>query len=187
MVDRIHSEIGFKVKHLMIASVKGSFQQFDVTILTCGTDFSNVNIEIIIQSDSIMTGDRERDEHLMSADFLDVSNHSKIRFKSTKTTRLKTKDEMVVSGDLTMLGITRPVDMKVQLGGILLDPWGNEKAGFQVTGIINRYDWGLTWNKVLKSGGFLIGKSIIITCDFELINATRRARVREEEYLMWPN
>lgn len=187
IVDRIHSEIGFKVKHLMIASVKGSFRHFDAQVCTRGTDFTQVDVDLTIQSDSIDTGDRERDEHLMSPDFLDVSNFDQIRFKSSKSTRLRTKDERVLHGDLTILGITRPVQMKVRFGGILQDPWGNEKAGFQVVGLINRQDWGLTWNKALESGGFLIGESVMINCEFELINATRRALVREEEFLLWPN
>lgn len=184
MVDKVHSEIGFKVKHLMIASVKGSFQRFDAVITTPGKDFSRAEIQVAIESDSVHTGDRERDEHLTSSDFLDVLNHEHILFKSNQIIKSRQKGEFLVSGLLTILGESRPIELNVQFGGILLDPWGNEKAGFHVTGKINRQDWGLTWNTLLQAGGFLIGDMVTILCDFELINATVRARVRGEEYVM---
>jgi polyisoprenoid-binding protein YceI len=184
MVDKIHSEIGFKVKHLMIASVKGSFQSFDAVIITPGKDFSRAEIQVAIEADSVHTGDRERDEHLTSADFLDVINHRYILFTSDKIVRCRQKGEYLLLGTLTILGESRSIELKIKFGGILQDPWGNEKAGFQVTGKINRQDWGLTWNTLLQTGGFLIGDTVTILCEFELINATARARVRGEEYMM---
>jgi len=184
IVDKIHSEIGFKVKHLMIASLKGSFRQFDAVITTVGKDFTRAQIQVTIEADSIHTGDRERDEHLTSLDFLDVQNYRHILFKSKKIIKTQQKDQFLVFGDLTMLGVNRPIELAVQFGGILLDPWGNEKAGFQVCGKINRLDWGLTWNTILKTGGLLIGESVTILGEFELINATQRAKVRGQEYML---
>jgi len=184
VVDKIHSEIGFKVRHLMIAFVKGTFQTFNSIITTRGTDFTTAQIQLSIDSDSITTGDRERDEHLTGPDFLDVTNHSQINFISTKAGRSRVNGNHIVQGELSILGKTKPISLTVHFGGILLDPWGNEKAGFHVNGIINRNDWGLKWNTPLKTGGFLIGETVAISCEFELINATKRARAREKEYLV---
>lgn len=184
IIDKIHSEIGFKVKHLMIASVKGNFRQFDAQITTWKKDFTRANIFMTIESDSIQTGDRERDEHLISPDFLDALNFAQIFFKSSGVTPSGLKGAHIVQGGLTILGITKPVELNAQFGGIMLDPWGNEKAGFQVTGEIDRRDWGLQWNTRLKTGGFLIGDMVTIQCDLELINATQRAMVRNQEYVL---
>lgn len=168
----------------MIASLKGSFRKFEAVITTIGKDFTRVQIQVTIEADSIYTGDRERDEHLTSPDFLDAQNYRQILFKSEKILKTQQKDQFLILGDLTMMGVCRPIELAVQFGGIQHDPWGNEKAGFQVSGKINRQDWGLTWNTVLKAGGFLIGESVTILGEFELINATNRARVRGEEFML---
>lgn len=183
-IDKAHSEIGFRVKHLMIAYVKGNFRHFNAEITTRGTDFTWAKINLEIQADSITTGDQERDEHLMGADFLDVLNHEQIVFSSHMIGKSMPDRMHKVYGDLTIAGKTKPIHLLVKFGGILVDPWGNEKAGFQVSGKINRHDWGLNWNTPLKAGGFLIGDMINIASDIELINATQRARVRDAEYLV---
>src|ERR1035437_6530636 len=153
-IDQVHSEIDFKVRHLMISNVKGSFKTFGASIYTTAKDFTTAEIDLSIDVSSLSTGDAKRDEHLQSADFFDVKNHKQITFTSNTIGR-GTDGNHELWGELTMKGITKNVKLKVQFGGILNDPWGNEKAGFTVNGKINRSDWGLNWNTALDTGGFM--------------------------------
>jgi polyisoprenoid-binding protein YceI len=123
-----------------------------------------------IDASSIDTGDAKRDEHLKSEDFFDVLNHKQITFISSSIENPDSEGNHVMWGELTMKGVTRNVKLNLQLGGITNDPMGNEKAGFTVTGNLNRIDWGLTWNTPLESGGFMVSEEVIITCDVELTN-----------------
>jgi len=168
-IDPAHTEISFKVKHLMISNVKGVFREFDADIFTEGNDFTTSEINFRMNPASIDTGTPDRDGHLKSADFFDVENHKEIQFKSTSLE--KTGDENIFSlnGNLTIKGITKPVKLEVEFGGLMKDPWGNEKAGLTLTGKINRKDWGLTWNAALEAGGMLVGEEIKINCEIELL------------------
>ncbi len=169
-IDPAHSEIAFKVKHLMIAHVKGVFSAFDASIYTNHKDFTTVEVDLWIDAGSINTGDTKRDEHLKGADFFDVENYKMISFTSTTIEKPDEKNNRELWGELTMKGIIKKVKLNVIFGGIRIDPYGNEKAGFEVTGIINRNDWGLTWNTPLESGGVLVGEAVTISCELELIN-----------------
>lgn len=167
-IDPVHSEIAFKVKHLMISNVKGLFKEFDATVTTNGDDFSTATIAFSMNPASIQTGNPDRDGHLQSADFFDVANFSQITFQSDS---VKSVDEenYVVTGGLTIKGITKPVKLNVEFGGVVKDPWGNSKAGFTLNGTISRKEWGLTWNAALEAGGVMVGDEVKINCEVELV------------------
>lgn len=173
-VDQAHSEITFKVKHLMISHVKGIFKVFDANIYTHGKDFTTAEIDLWIEVDSIDTRDSKRDEHLKSVDFLDVKNHKQITFTSSTMRKPDAKGTLELWGELTIVGITRNVKLDIQFGGIVKDPWGNEKAGFTLSGKINRSEWELQWNTVMEAGGMLVGDEILISCEMELTNSGQR-------------
>jgi polyisoprenoid-binding protein YceI len=167
-IDQSHSEITFKVKHLMIAHVKGTFKTFDASIYTTANDFTTAVIDFWIDASSISTGDEKRDEHLKGADFFDVQNHKQITFMSSTMDKPDSEGEQELWGDLTMKGITKRVKIDVQFGGVVNDPWGNERAGFSLTAKINRSDWGLRWNAMIETGGIMVSEEVTISCDFEL-------------------
>lgn len=174
VVDATHSEIGFKVRHLMIAHTKGFFKTFDANIYTTEKDFTTAEIDLWIDAASIYTGDEKRDEHLKSEDFFDVQHHKQITFTCTsieKASEGKTHD---MWGELTMKGIMKVIKLNVEFGGIVKDHNGNEKAGFTVKGKINRKDWGLEWNKTIEIGGIMVGEDISIMCELELDVATEK-------------
>lgn len=173
-IDQAHSEIAFKVRHLMIAHVRGTFKTFDASIHTNVRDFTTAEIDLWIDASSISTGDAKRDEHLKGPDFFDVQNHKQITFTSSTIEKSGIDNSHELWGELTMKGITKNVKLNVELGGILIDPWGNEKAGFTVTGRINRSDWGLTWNTAMETGGLMVSDEITIACEIELTNVGQK-------------
>jgi polyisoprenoid-binding protein YceI len=167
-IDPSHSKIGFKVKHLMISNVLGNFREFAGQITTAGNDFSSAVISVSLNSASVDTEIADRDTHLKSADFFDVANFPKITFEGKGLKDLG--DEMYeLAGDLIIKGISKQVLLSVEFGGLMTDPWGNVKAGFSITGKINRKEWGLNWNAALEAGGLLVGDEVKINCDVELI------------------
>ena len=168
-LDVVHSEIAFKVKHLMITNVKGTFKEFDASIYTTGEDFMTSEIDFWLNPASIDTGAADRDAHLRSADFFDVENHKQITFIGNTYEKVDNDGSYTLYGDLTIKGITKQIKLDVEFGGVMKDPWGNEKAGFTINGKINRKDWGLNWNAALEAGGVLVGDEIKISCDVELI------------------
>lgn len=180
-IDQSHSEITFKVRHLMIAHVKGAFKIFDASIYTTGKDFTTAQIDLWIDAASINTGDEKRDEHLKAADFFDIQKHKEITFTSSTIQKADASGNHELWGELTMVGITKNVKLNVEFGGIVTDPWGNEKAGFTVTGKIKRSDWELTWNTAIETGGLMVGDEITISCEVELINAGQKDAVMELE------
>ncbi|MFT3738388.1 MAG: YceI family protein [Breznakibacter sp.] len=167
-IDPTHSEIAFKVKHLMITNVKGVFKEFGATVLTRGNDFSTAEIDVTLNAVSVDTGVADRDAHLKSADFFDVENHKEIRFVATKFEKVDDEDYKL-HGNLTIKGITKPVKLDVEYAGTMKDPWGNEKAGFVVNGKINRKDWGLNWNAALETGGVLVSDEVKISSEIQLV------------------
>lgn len=169
-IDQAHSEISFKVRHLMISHVKGVFKAFDASIYTTGKDFRTAEVDLWIDASSINTGDSKRDEHLKSPDFFDVKNFKQISFTSSTIEKSDAEGNHELWGELTMMGITQNIKLNLQLGGVLNDPWGNERAGFTVTGKINRSNWGLTWNSPIESGGLMVSDEITISCEVELTN-----------------
>lgn len=167
-LDAAHSEIGFKVKHMMITNVSGSFRKFDAKVETEDQDFATANIEFTAELQSVSTGNADRDNHLRSADFFDADNYPHLRFVSSRLEKTG-DDTFVLYGDLTIRDVTRPVRLDVAFGGIGKDPWGNEKAGFNVTGKINRTDFKLNWNAALETGGVLVGEEVKLHADVQVV------------------
>lgn len=165
-LDLTHSELTFKVKHMMISNVKGSFKSFSIDI--DGDDIFNSSINVSIEASSIDTNNEQRDGHLKSADFFDVENHQELTFKSTSFKQTD-DDEYTLKGLLSIKGISKEVELEVEFGGINKDPWGNEKAGFSLSGKINRKDWGLNWNAALETGGVLVSDEIKLSAELQFV------------------
>jgi polyisoprenoid-binding protein YceI len=166
VLDLSHSELNFKVKHLMISNVKGAFRKFEAEV--DGEDFTASSVQVTIDASSIFTNDDARDAHLKSADFFDVANHREITFKSTSFRKVD-DNSYKLAGQLTMKGVSKAVTLDVEFGGTNKDPWGNEKAAFSLNGLINRKDWGLNWNAALETGGVLVSDEVRISGDIQLV------------------
>ena len=166
VLDLTHSELTFKVKHMMITNVKGEFKNFSVEV--DGDDILKSSLNVSIDGSSINTNNNDRDNHLKSADFFDVENHKELLFKSTSF-KQKDDDEYELKGILTIKGNSKEVALEVEFGGINKDPWGNEKAGFSVEGKINRKDWGLNWNAALETGGVLVSEEVKIFGELQFV------------------
>lgn len=182
-IDPSHSEISFKVRHLMISHVKGQFKSFDASIYSTSNDFTTADIDLWIDVTSINTGVEKRDLHLISNDFFDVENYKQITFRSSTIGEVDKQGNHVLWGELTMKGITRNIKLDVEFGGIIKDPWGNERAGFTATGKINRNDFGLTWNTALETGGIMVGDEVSVICEIQVINAGTKNLTMELEEL----
>jgi len=167
-IDPTHSEIGFKVKHMMFTNVSGSFQKFDASIETEDDNFENAKIEFTGDVDSITTGNADRDTHLLSPDFFDAEKNPKLTFSATSFKK-QNEGEYELKGDLTLHGVTKPVKLDVEFGGLAKDPWGNLKAGMSITGKINRKDWGLNWNSALEAGGVLVGEEVKLNIELQFV------------------
>ena len=165
-MDPTHSELLFKVKHLMITNVKGEFRKFNTELTSVGTDFSTASVKVTIDASSIFTNEDNRDGHLKGADFFDVENHKEITFEGTS---IKKSDDnnFKLTGNLTIKGVCKETTLDVEFGGVNKDPWGNEKAGFSVSGKISRKDWGLTWNAPLETGGVLVSDEVKINAEIQ--------------------
>lgn len=166
VLDPAHSELTFKVRHMMITNVKGEFKNFSIEI--SGEDILKSSIAVTIDATSINTNSEQRDGHLKSADFFDVENHKEISFKSTAFSQ-KDGDEYELKGLLTIKGISKEVVLEVEFGGINKDPWGNDKAGFSISGKINRKEWGLNWNAALETGGVLVSEEVKIAGEVQFV------------------
>lgn len=163
-LDPTHSEITFKVKHMMISNVKGSFTNFNSELVSEDETFKNVTVKTSIQTDSINTNNTDRDNHLKSEDFFNVAVNPEITFESNSLNN-------EVTGNLTINGVTKPVALEVEFGGINVDPWGNTKAGFSFEGKIKRSDFGLNWNSALETGGVLVSDDVKIAGELQYVKA----------------
>jgi polyisoprenoid-binding protein YceI len=167
-LDPSHSELAFKVRHMMITNVKGEFRKFDAAIIAQDTDFSNSIIDVTVDAASIATGDEQRDGHLKSADFFEVEKYPTLSFKGTSFRKID-DDEYKLNGILEIKGVKKEVVLDVEFGGVNKDPWGNEKVGFSVEGKINRKDFGLTWNAALETGGVLVSDEVKISAEVQFV------------------
>ncbi|HSD13755.1 MAG TPA: YceI family protein [Flavobacterium sp.] len=167
-IDQTHSEIGFKVKHMMFTNVSGKFLNYDANIITEGDDFTNSTIEFSADIDSVDTRNADRDNHLKSADFFDAENHPKMTFKASSFTKAN-DDNYEIAGDLTLRGVTKFVKLPAEFSGLMTDPWGNTKAGFIINGKINRKDWGLNWNSAMEAGGVLVGEEVKLEIELQFV------------------
>jgi polyisoprenoid-binding protein YceI len=167
-LDPTHSEVQFKVRHLMITTVTGYFKKFDLEVVTESDDFNTASdIRFSADINSIDTNNEQRDTHLKSADFFDADNHGELVFAGKKYE--SNGDEGQLHGDLTIRGITKPLTVKVEFGGIVVDPYGQTKAGFTVSGKISRKEFGLTWGAVTEAGQVVVGDEIKIHSEIQLV------------------
>jgi polyisoprenoid-binding protein YceI len=167
-LDAAHSSVGFAVKHLMIANVRGNFSDFSGTVSIEGDDYSTAQVQAEIDTASITTRNEQRDAHLRSADFFDAGNEPKMTFRSTKVV-MSSETDLAITGDLTIRGTTKPVILAVTIEGQGKDPWGGERTAFTAETKIRRSEFGLTWNQVLETGGLAVGDEIRITIEGELV------------------
>ena len=162
-IDASHSEITFKVRHMMIASVTGKFEQFDATAETDGENLTGAEINFSAKTASINTNATDRDNHLRSADFFDAEKYPEITFTSTNVS------ENTVTGNMTIKDVTKEITLKMENGGTGKDPWGNTRIGFSLHGKINRKDFDLGWNAALETGGVLVGEEVALNCEIQFV------------------
>ncbi len=172
IVDPTHSEVQFKIKHLVISTVTGSFNSFSgqATAPADSEDFSGSSIEFALDVNSIDTNQPQRDEHLRNGDFFDAPQFPQITFASTSFEKAK-GDVYKLAGNLTMKGITKPVEVTAEYGGTAKDAYGNTKIGFEVTGVVNRKEFGLTYNALTETGGLALGEDIKLIANIQLAKA----------------
>lgn len=173
-IDPSHSEIQFKVKHLMITTVTGYFKKFDLEVET-GTEDVHTASRIVFTADidSIDTNNAQRDTHLKSPDFFHAEEHGQLRFNGTKY-EVQGEGEALLHGELTIRGVTRPVTLRVEFGGMVVDPYGQTKAGFTVSGKVSRKEFGLTWNAVTEAGSVVVSDEIKIQAEVQLVKQAEK-------------
>jgi polyisoprenoid-binding protein YceI len=167
-MDPTHSEVQFKVRHLMISNVTGNFPKFDVQVETEDLDFMTAKARFTAETSAVTTNNEQRDQHLRSADFFDAAKYPVLSFVATKYEKVD-NDSYELYGDLTIRDITKNIKLDVEFGGVITDPWGNTRAGFSINGKVNRKDFGLVWNAVTEAGGFVVGDEAKIHVEVELI------------------
>jgi polyisoprenoid-binding protein YceI len=169
-LDQTHSEIHFKVRHLLVSNVTGHFKTFDATVETAGDDLTTAKVHFSADLSSISTNNEQRDAHLRSTDFFDADNHPRLTFESTRLEHTG-GENYKLHGILTMRGNSRPVVFSVEHGGVVQDPWGNTRTGFSVTGKINRMEYGVSFGMVNETGGILLGEEVSLTANAEFVKA----------------
>jgi len=168
VLDHAHTEIQFKIRHLMITNVTGSFGKFDATIETSDDDFEKSKIIFTAVVDSISTNNEQRDGHLKSADFFETGKYPTLSFTSTKFEKVSGEDYLLY-GDLEFHGVTKNIKLNVEHGGVIKDPWGQTRTGFTLEGKINRRDFGLVWNTATEAGGFVLGDDVKIHASVQFV------------------
>jgi polyisoprenoid-binding protein YceI len=166
--DNMHSEIGFKVKHMMITNVSGNFERFTASAESNGDDFTNGKFTFSAEIDSINTGVSDRDGHLKSDDFFGAQSFPLLSFNSTGVAK-KSDHQYTITGDLTIRDVTKNVEFQAELGGIAVDPYGQTKAGFSISGKIKRSDFGLTWSAVTEAGNIVVGDEVKLSAEIQFI------------------
>lgn len=166
-IDKAHTKVQFSATHLIISEVTGEFKSFDGTVETNGDDFTNAKVNFTIDVNSINTDNQQRDTHLKSNDFFNAEKFPKITFVSKSMQKVGDNKYKLI-GDLTIRDITKEVALDVTYNGTVKDPWGNTKAGFKITGELNRFDYNLKWNVLMEAGGAVVGKMIGLTINLEL-------------------
>ncbi|OLS39906.1 YceI family protein [Bacillus sp. MRMR6] len=169
-LDPSHSSVDFSVRHMMIANVKGTFHNFTATIEADPTDLTSANIEFSVETASVDTRNKDRDAHLVSADFFDAETHPNMTFRTTNIEKTE-EGEYKATGDLSLRGVTKQETFVVTFEGQGKDPWGNEKVGFSAEGTLNRSDYGLVWNAALETGGVLVGDKVKINLQIQAAKA----------------
>lgn len=166
--DFAHSKVTFTVTHMMVSDVEGQFNKYEGTVFSDKDDFTDAKINFKIDASSINTDNEKRDKHLRSNDFFDVEKYPSIEFQG-KSMKKVGKGQYKLSGDFTMIGVTKPIILNVDFKGIIKDPWGGTRAGFKISATIDRTEWGLKYNSIIPTGGVVIGNEVKIVCNVELI------------------
>ncbi len=167
-IDPTHTNIGFKVKHMMFTNISGTFTKYDANVVTDGDDFSTAQINFTADVASVNTQNDDRDNHLRSADFFDAEQFPQLTFKSSSLSK-NADGTYELAGDLTIKGETKFVTLPAEFSGLMTDPWGNTKAALIINGSINRKDWGLVWNAALETGGVLVGDKVQFDIEVQLV------------------
>ncbi|MBU0740922.1 YceI family protein [bacterium] len=166
-IDAAHSSVSFKVRHMMVSKVAGTFNTFSGTLEFEEGKPQGWSVEAVIDMASVNTNDAKRDEHLSSPDFFDVEKHPEMTFRSTGVEI--DGDDYVLTGELTLMGVTRPVELALALNGEITDPWGDHRAGFSAEGKLDRRDFGMSWNKDMDKGGIVVGNDVSISLEIEAV------------------
>lgn len=172
-LDQAHLDVGFAVKHMMVSTVRGRFTDVEADIEIDEEIPARSTAEVRVGTGSVDTGHADRDAHLKSADFFDVVTHPTLRFRSTNVER--SGDKFTLLGDLTVRDVTRPIRLEGEIEGPLTDPYGNRRAGFNLTGELDREEFGLTWNMAVEAGGVMVGRKVKLNIEGELIAAAADA------------
>ena len=175
-LDPTHAEILFKVRHLMVSWVTGSFKQFNIEVETDGDDFSTAKVNFSADINSISTNNDQRDAHLKTGDFFDAENYPQVVFKGNKLEKVD-EENYKLYGTLTMRGVSKDVVLNAEFGGIAQDPWGNTRTGFSVTGKINRKDFGVSFSMVSETGGVLLGEDVSVNANVEFVKVAAEEAV----------
>lgn len=170
VLDPTHAEIQFKVRHLMITNVTGSFGKFDASFETTDENFETAKINFSAEVDSISTNNEQRDAHLKTADFFEASKHPTLTFVSTKFEKVS-EENYVLYGDMSFHGVTKNIKLNVEHGGVIKDPWGHTRTGFTVDGKVSRKDFGLLWNAATETGGVVLSDEVKLHVNVEFIKA----------------
>ncbi|MBU0476113.1 MAG: YceI family protein [Bacteroidetes bacterium] len=166
--DTAHSEVGFSVTHMLISETDGFFKEYIGSVVSTSDDFQNAEIKFEAKAASIFTDNEKRDKHLVSPDFFDAEKFPTLTFNGKSFTKVDDKNYKLV-GDLTIKGVTKEVTLDVKYNGTINDPWGNTRAGFKITGEVDRFPFGLTWNAALETGGLVVSKEVALNIKIELI------------------
>lgn len=166
-IDPTHSNVGFKVKHMMFTNVKGNFNDFSGDFELGDEGLKDAKLDFVAKTASVNTNNADRDNHLRSGDFFNVEQYPDLKFHSTSVEG--SGNEYKINGDLEILGVKKPVSLKAEYSGLMKDPWGNTKAGLNVSGKINRKEWGLNWNSALETGGVLVSEDVNLDIELQLI------------------
>lgn len=167
-VDKSHSKVGFSVSHMVITDVDGYFKEYDAQITTNGDDISKAKVEFTINTGSIFTDNEKRDGHLKSDDFFNAEKYPQIIFRGKSMKKISDKEYKLV-GDFTIRDVTKQIELDVKYNGTVKDSYGNTKAGFKVTGEIDRFDYNLKWDKVIEAGSLVVGKEVELVIDLQLV------------------
>jgi polyisoprenoid-binding protein YceI len=167
-IDSVHSDVEFKIKHLMITNVTGYFGKYDATVEASGDDFTDAKITFEADVNSISTKNEQRDQHLLAEDFFHAGQYPKITFVSTSVKKID-NENLKVSGDLTMRGVTKPVELDVEYSGVVKDPYGQTKVGFEVKAKVNRKDFGVSFNAITDNGGVMLGEEVKLLANVQFV------------------
>ncbi len=167
-LDPMHSEIQFKIKHMMISTVTGEFMKFDAQLETEDDDFTKAKATFSADVDSINTKNEQRDGHLKSPDFFDAPGHPQVTFESESLEK-KDHENYVLTGKITMKGVSKPITLNVLNNGVIKDPYGNQRTGFEISGKLNRKDFGLTWHQLTEAGGLVVGDEVKLLANVEFV------------------